>query len=152
MIGVEGEQLGVVTISEALRLGEEAGLELVEISPNSTPPVCKIMDYGKYRFEQKKKEKDNKKKQKIVQVKELTMSPAIEKHDYEVKLKHAMGFLEDGDKVKFTVKFRGREIAHKEMGEAILERFQNDLAELGAPEKKPVLEGKRMMLIIAPKK
>lgn len=141
-----------MTLEKAIELADEKELDLVEIAPQAVPPVCKIIDYGKYRFELKKKEKEQKKKQKVVHLKELTMGPTIEKHDYEVKLKQAQKFLEEGDKVKFTVKFKGRQIAHKEMGEDILKRFGKDLEECAEVEKNPFLEGRKMMLIVGPKK
>lgn len=125
-------------------------MEVVEISPNANPPVCKIMDYGKYKFEQRKREKDLKKKQTIIHVKELTMGPLIEQHDYEVKLKKASQFLEKGDKVKLTVRFRGRQIVHKDKGEDILLRFVADLKELASMEKRPILDGRRMNLVLTP--
>lgn len=148
----EGEQLGVMTIEKAIEIADERELDLVEIAPQATPPVCKIIDYGKYRFEQKKKEKEQKKKQKVVHLKELTMGPTIEKHDFEVKLKQAQKFLAEGDKVKFTVKFKGRQIAHKEMGEDILKRFTKDLEGSAEIEKNPFMEGRKLMLIVGPKK
>ena len=152
VLGEDGEFVGVMSLEQGIALAEEKGLDLIEVSPQVQPPVCKIMDYGKYKFEQKKREKALKKKQTIIQVKELTMGPTIEKHDYEVKLKQAIKFLEKGDKVNFTVRFRGRQLAHKEMGEDILNRFSEDLKEMALPEKKPVLEGRRMMVVLAPKK
>jgi len=152
VVDEEGEFVGIMDLSQGLALAEEKGLDLIEISPQAKPPVCRLMDYGKYKFEQKKREKDLKKKQTIILVKELTMGPTIERHDYEVKLKQAMKFFEKGDKVKFTVRFKGRQLAHKEMGEEILNRFSEDLKELALPEKKPFLEGRKMMVILAPKK
>lgn len=148
----DGEQKGVISYSEAMQLAENADLDLVEVAPQAKPPVCKIMDYGKYKFEQKKKEKELKKKQNIIHVKELTMGPSIEAHDYDVKLKKALGFLEKGDKIKFTIRFRGRQIVHKDRGREILERFAADLEEVAVLEKRPVMEGRRMFLIVAPKK
>ncbi|HOJ50852.1 MAG TPA: translation initiation factor IF-3 [Spirochaetota bacterium] len=152
LVDPDGNQLGVVDINEALLKAKEFNLDLVEIAPQAEPPVCKIMDYGKYRFEQKKKEKEMKKKQHIIQVKELTLTPLIEEHDYQVKLKKAKEFLIRGDKLKLTVKFKGRMIAYSEKGEAILNRFIEDLQDIGIVEKQPKLEGRNMILVMAPKK
>jgi translation initiation factor IF-3 len=136
---------------EALRLAEERQQDLVEIAPNAKPPVCRIMDFGKYKYEQSKREKEARKKQKIISVKEVKMRPNIEDHDFEVKVKNAVRFLKDGDKVKATITFRGREIVHTQIGEQLLQRLANDLKEIGTVERVPKLEGKNMIMILAPK-
>jgi translation initiation factor IF-3 len=148
----DGSQAGVVPLSEALERAENLGFELVEISPTSNPPVCKIMDYGKYKFELRKKEREHKKKQTIVLVKELTMGPSIEEHDFQVKLKKAYEFLEEGHRVKLTVRFKGRQIFHKDLGEAVLKRFQEQLEEIATSDRGFLLEGKRLTMILQPKK
>ncbi len=152
MISAEGDKLGAVKLRQALQQAEEAGLDLVEIAPQATPPVCRIMDYGKYRFEQSKKLTLQKKKQKQVQLKEIKMRPGTDVGDYQVKLRSALRFLEDGDKVKFTVRFRGREMAYQEQGQALLRRVEQDIGELGLIEQRPKLEGKQITMVIGPKK
>lgn len=152
LIDVEGEQLGVVSIAEAIKLAEERGHDLVNISPKTNPPVCKIMDYGKYRFEQSKREKEARKKQHIVDIKEVRLSPGIDVHDLNVKVKNATKFLKAGDKVKVSVRFRGREIAHSAVGVDILNNFAQACEEFGTVEKAPKLEGRQMLMFIAPKK
>lgn len=142
--------IGVVTIREALRKAEEAGLDLVEISPNADPPVCKILDYGKYKYEQQKKASEARKKQKIVDVKEIQIRPMIGDHDYEVKLKAAKRFLEDGDKVKVVLRFRGREMAHTEIGMELLKKMITDIGAVGKVEAEPKMEGRQMMMVIGP--
>ena len=151
MIGNDGSQLGVVSGNEARRLAEESDLDLVMISPNAKPPVCKIMDYGKFVYEQSKKEKEAKKKQKIQETKELRITPNIEEHDFGFKAKNARKFLEDGNKVKITVRFRGRELNNTKMGEAVLNQFISNLEDISVVEKKPKLEGKNMFIILAKK-
>jgi len=141
-----------MAIRQALALSEEAGLDLVEIAPNGEPPVCRIMDYGKFRFEQAKKASIAKKKQKNIQVKEIKFRPGTEEADYQVKMRNIRRFLEDGDKVKLTLCFRGREMAHKELGLAMLERIEAELSEDIAVEQRPRLEGRQMVMLIAPKK
>ncbi len=141
-----------MAIRQALALSEEAGLDLVEIAPNGEPPVCRIMDYGKFRFEQAKKASIAKKKQKNIQVKEIKFRPGTEEADYQVKMRNIRRFLEDGDKVKLTLRFRGREMAHKELGLAMLERIEAELSEDIAVEQRPRLEGRQMVMLIAPKK
>ena len=150
MIDESGEQLGVVTPEEGLRRAREAGLDLIEVAPTAQPPVCKIIDYGKYKYEQQKKAAEARKKQKTVDVKEIKMRPGIEEHDYETKFKNAKRYLGEGNKVKFTIRFRGRELTHKEIGREVLDRFVEDLKELGKIESPPKLEGRQMTMIVAP--
>lgn len=152
MIGENGEQIGVVSLDEALRISEEAELDLVEIVPNAEPPVCRVMDYGKYLFEQTKKRQAAKKKQKQIQVKEVKFRPGTDDGDYQVKLRNLTRFLNHGDKVKVTMRFRGREMAHQELGAQMLERIENDLEELGQVEQYPKMEGRQMVMVLAPKK
>ena len=150
--GAAGEQLGVMLTRDALQMAEEQHLDLVEVAPKAKPPVCRIMDFGKYRYEQQKREKEAKKKQKVITIKEVKLRPNIEQHDFDVKLKNALRFVEEGNKVKAYVFFRGRSIMFKEQGELLLARFANDLEEVGKPEALPKLEGKRMIMMLAPKK
>ena len=145
-------ETGIYTIQEALRIADEQGLDLIEISPNAAPPVCKILDYQKFLYQQKKHQKEQKAKQTKVVVKEIRFGPQTDDHDYNFKLKHAMGFLQEGAKVKAYVFFRGRSILFKEQGEVLLLRFANDLEEYGKVEQMPVLEGKRMIIMLSPKK
>jgi translation initiation factor IF-3 len=152
LIGADGEKVGVVKIRQALEQAEEAGLDLVEIAPNGAPPVCRIMDYGKYRFEQSKKLAQQRKKQKQIQIKELKLRPVTDMGDYVVKIRNAIRFLEEGDKVKFTIRFRGRELAYHEQGMEILERIAKDLDAVGVIEQKAKLEGRQFVMVIAPKK
>ncbi|HAT4313626.1 translation initiation factor IF-3 [Clostridium perfringens] len=152
LISSTGEQLGVVSGRDAQKMADEAELDLVMISPNAKPPVCKIMDYGKFIYEQSKKEKEAKKKQKVISVKEIRVSPTIEKHDLEIKAKNAKKFLEAGDKVKITVRFRGREAEHSHVGIKILDSFLAQLEEVCSVEKPAKLEGRNMIMILAPKK
>ena len=152
LISETGEKLGVVTLVRALELAEEKKLDLVLVSPNSQVPVCKIMNYGKYKFEQSKKEKEAKKKQKVQETKELRITPNIEEHDFGFKAKNARKFLEDGNKVKITVRFRGRELNNTKMGEDVLNKFIENLADISSVEKSPKLEGKNMFIILATKK
>jgi translation initiation factor IF-3 len=140
---------GVVSISEALRVAEDSGLDLVEVSPNADPPVCKVLDYGKYKYEQQKKANEARKKQKIIDIKEVKIRPGIEKHDYDVKMRNARRFLEDGDKVKFTMRFRGREMAHQDIGLNLLKKMQEELSDIGTSELEPKLEGRQMIMILA---
>ena len=151
LIDVDGNQLGVVSIKEAFAKAEEKNLDLVEISPQAKPPVCKIMDYGKYRFEQAKREKETRKNQKIVNIKEVKMSPSIDVHDFNTKVNQALKFLKSGDKVKITVKFRGREHHHTALGQDVLARVAEALAEVGNVEKQAKLEGRNMAMVVAPK-
>ena len=152
LIDSEGQQLGIMSLQKALDAAEEKGLDLVNISPKDNPPVCKIMDYGKFRFEQAKKEKEAKKNQRIVEVKEIRFSPKIDVHDFEVKARNATKFLTGGDKVKVTVRFRGREMAHTEIGENLLKRFAEECADVAVMDKPPKLEGRQMIMFLAPVK
>lgn len=151
VVGDEGEQLGVMSPREAMEIANERHLDLVEIAPTAKPPVCRIMDYGKYRYEQQKREKEAKKKQKVIDVKEVKFRPGIEDHDFEVKLKNAMRFLNDGDKVKCTIMFRGRELTHPELGEALLDRVAEKLKDVAVVARKSKLEGRNMIMIVDPK-
>ena len=145
------EQLGIMTLHEAIRIAEEKGLDLVEVAPNGRPPVCRIMNYGKYRYEQQKRDKEAKKKQKVFQLKEVKLRPNIEDHDFYVKLKNAQRFLADGNKVKVTIMFRGREMTHPELGGEVLERFAKELGDSIVREKPPKLEGRNMTMVVGPK-
>ena len=151
VIGADGSQLGIMTSSDALALAEEKDLDLVKIAPNAVPPVCKIMDYGKFRFEQLKKEKEAKKNQRVVEVKEIRMSPSIDTNDLNTKIKNAMKFLNDGNRVKVTVRFRGREMAHTSLGEVLLKQFGESCAEVATVEKGAKLEGRNMSMFLSPK-
>ncbi|RPE86291.1 translation initiation factor 3 (bIF-3) [Vespertiliibacter pulmonis] len=149
----DGEQVGIVSIQDALARAEAAELDLVEISPNAEPPVCRIMNYGKFIYEKEKAAKEQKKKQKVVQVKEIKFRPGTDEGDYQVKLRSLIRFLEEGDKAKITVRFRGREMAHQEIGMEVLERVKNDLAEISVVESAPGrLEGRQAVMVLAPKK
>lgn len=152
VISGDGEQLGIMSAEDALELAAKRNLDLVKISPQAKPPVCKIMDYGKYRFEMAKKEKENRKNQRVVNIKEVKLSPSIDTHDFETKLKAAVKFLNSGDKVKVTVRFRGREVQHAKLGEELLQRFLDGVGDAGSVEKKPKLEGRLMAMVISPKK
>ncbi len=151
VIGENGSQLGIMSAAQAQDTANKLNLDLVKISPNANPPVCKIMDYGKYRFEMAKREKENRKNQKVVSIKEVKLSPSIDTHDFETKLKAAVKFLQGGDKVKVTVRFRGREVQHAKLGEELLQRFCDGLDGAGVVEKKPKLEGKNMAMVVSPK-
>ena len=151
VITADGEQLGVMSGRAAQQLAVERHLDLVEIAPTAKPPVCKIMDYGKFRYEQQKREKEARKKQKTFDIKEVKLRPGIEDHDFNVKYKNAVRFLEDGDKVKVTIMFRGRELSHPEHGEVLLNRMAQQLKEIAVVERVPKLEGKNMIMIVAPK-
>ena len=150
LIDEEGEQLGIVALSEALVVAQGKELDLVEISPDAEPPVCRIMDYGKHLFELKQKQKDSRKKTRQTQIKEMKFRPGTDIGDYQVKIRNLVRFLEAGDKAKVTVRFRGREMAHQELGLQLLQRIEADLAEYGSVEQKPNLEGRQMMMVIAP--
>ncbi len=152
LIGADGDQVGVVTIEEALEQAKASSLDLVEIVPNAEPPVCRVMDFGKFLFDQNKKRHAAKKRQKQIQVKELKFRPGTDVGDYEIKLRNLKRFLTSGDKVKITLRFRGREMAHQELGVKMLKRIEEDLAELGAVEQFPKMEGRQMVMVIAPKK
>ena len=152
LIGADGEQIGIVSIDEALQVAEEAKLDLVEISADANPPVCRIMDYGKHLFEKKKQVAAAKKNQKQVQVKEVKFRPGTEEGDYQVKLRNLVRFLSDGDRAKVSLRFRGRELAHQELGMELLKRVETDLAEYGSVEQHPKMEGRQLIMVIAPKK
>ena len=151
VIGADGAQLGIMSAETALRMAEEQEMDLVKIAPNSVPPVCKIMDYGKFRFEQMKKEKEAKKNQHVVEIKEVRMSPNIDTNDFNVKLKNAQKFLKEGNRVKVTVRFRGREMAHTSIGEVLLKQFGEQCAEIATVEKNPKLDGRHMTMFLSPK-
>lgn len=146
-----GEQLGIMPTREALRMAEEQHLDLVEVAPKAKPPVCRIMDFGKYRYEQQKREKEAKKKQKVISIKEVKLRPNIEQHDFDVKLKNALRFVQEGNKVKVTIMFRGRELSHPELGKEVLQRVAAELKDLVSIERDAKLEGKNMIMILAPK-
>ncbi|MBE6074988.1 MAG: translation initiation factor IF-3 [Selenomonas ruminantium] len=146
-----GEQLGIMPTREALRMAEEQHLDLVEVAPKAKPPVCRIMDFGKYRYEQQKREKEAKKKQKVISIKEVKLRPNIEQHDFDVKLKNALRFVEEGNKVKVTIMFRGRELSHPELGKEVLGRVAEKLGDSVSIERNAKLEGKNMTMIVAPK-
>jgi translation initiation factor IF-3 len=150
LIGADGEQLGIVPIAEAQQKADSANLDLVLIAPQAKPPVCKIIDYGKYRFETVKKEREHRKNQKIMVIKEIRLSSNIDEHDFMVKVNHAIKFLKEGDKVKTSIRFRGREITHAQLGQQCLERFGEKVSEFGVVEKRPKLEGRSMTMFIAP--
>jgi translation initiation factor IF-3 len=152
LIGDDGSQLGVVSILEARRMCEEAGLDLVEVSPEAKPPVCRVMDYGKYKFQMSKRKAAAKKKQKQIQIKEVKFRPATEEADYQVKVRNIIKFLEQGDKAKVTVRFRGREMAHPELGKQLLQRMMVDLANDGTVEQHPKFEGRQIVMVLGPKK
>ncbi len=151
VIGSEGEQLGIMPRNEALALAEEKGLDLINISPNASPPVCKILDYGKYRYEIQKREKESKKKQKMIQVKEIRLSTFIEDHDIQVKANTASKFLKEGDKVKVTLRFRGRERDCTNRGIEVMKKFAESLAEIASVEKEPKMEGRSLTMFLTPK-
>ncbi len=152
LIGAEGEQLGIVAVAEALRLADEAELDLVEIAPLAEPPVCRVMDVGKFRYAESKKQHEAKLKQKQVQIKEIKFRPGTDEGDYNIKLRNLIKFLEDGDKTKITLRFRGREIAHQQIGMQLMERVKQDLLEHGVIEQFPKMEGRQMVMVISPKK
>jgi len=151
LIGEDGEQLGIMSSDEALNIADERGLDLVKISPQAVPPVCKLMNYGKFRFEQSKREKEAKKNQHVVEIKEIRMSPGIDVGDFNTKLKNAQKFLADGNRVKVSVRFRGREMAHTEIGKTLLEKFAEQCAEVSTMEKSAKMEGRNMSIFLAPK-
>ena len=151
LIGDQGEQLGIMSAQEALKIAVERELDLVKIAPGSNPPVCKVMDYGKFRFEQAKKEKEAKKNQRVIEIKEIRMSPGIGENDFNTKLKNGQKFLTDGDRVKVSVRFRGREMAHTEIGEQLLKDFAAKCADIATLDKNPKLEGRNMSMFLSPK-
>ena len=152
LLGKENEPLGVFRLGEARRMAEEADVDLVEIAPNATPPVCRLMDYGKFRYQEQKRAAEAKARQKVVQIKEVKFRPQTDDGDYNIKLRNMIGFLQDGDKVKITLRFRGREMAHQEFGIRLLERVRNDIEEIAQVESMPRLEGRQMVMMVAPKK
>jgi translation initiation factor IF-3 len=151
LIDSEGEMIGVLPIREALARAAEAGLDLLEISPNAVPPVCKLTDFGKFKYEQQKKRNEAKKKQKVIEIKEIKMRPNIDDHDYGVKMRAMISFLEEGDKVKVTLRFRGREMAHMDLGAKVLERVRTELDEKAKVESMPRVEGRQMVMVLTPK-
>ena len=151
LIGENGEQIGVVPTSEGLKRAKEGNLDLVEVAPTAKPPVCRIMDYSKYKYDQEKKERVARKKQRIMHVKEIRLKPNIEEHDYQTKLRHLRRFLERGDKAKVTLMFRGREMAHVDTGRQVMNRLMKDLSEVSMVERPPILEGRFMVMYLAPK-
>ena len=152
LIGAEGQQLGIMSSQEALKIADEQGLDLVKISPQAVPPVCKLMNYGKFRFEQSKKEKEARKNQHVVEIKEIRMSPGIDVGDFNTKLKNAQKFIADGNRVKVSVRFRGREVTHASLGQELLHRFAELCSECSTVEKQPKLEGRQMLMFLAPAK
>ena len=151
LIGADGENIGVVPIRQAIMMAEEANLDLVEISPDAKPPVCKILDYGKFKFQEQKKAAEARKKQKVIEIKEIKMRPTIDDHDYDVKMKAMKRFFDDGDKVKVTLRFRGREMAHQHLGMDLLNRVQKDTEIFAKLEQYPKMEGRQMMMVLAPR-
>jgi translation initiation factor IF-3 len=152
LVDADGEMVGVVTIDKALERAEQAGLDLVEVSPNADPPVCKILDYGKLKYQEQKKKSEARKKQKTIEVKEIKMRPNIDTHDYDVKMKAIHKFIGEGDKVKVTIRFRGREMAHQELGMQLLQRVRGETDEEAKVEHEPTMEGRQMIMVLAPSK
>jgi translation initiation factor IF-3 len=151
LVDQRGQMVGVVGRNEALTMAANAGLDLVEIAPNADPPVCKILDFGKYKYEEQKKKNEARKKQKVIEVKEIKLRPGIDDHDYEVKRRSMVKFIEEGDKVKVTMRFRGRELAHQELGMDVLMRVRDDLDEIAKIEQMPRMEGRQMTMVVSPK-
>jgi translation initiation factor IF-3 len=151
LVDERGNMVGVVGRNEALTMASDAGLDLVEIAPNADPPVCKILDFGKYKYEEQKKKNEARKKQKIIEVKEIKLRPSIDDHDYDVKMRSMIKFIEEGDKVKVTMRFRGRELAHQELGMDVLVRVRDDLDEIAKVEQMPRMEGRQMIMVMSPK-
>jgi translation initiation factor IF-3 len=151
LIGADGANVGVVPIRQAIMMAEEASLDLVEISPDAKPPVCKILDYGKFKFQEQKKAAEARKKQKVIEIKEIKMRPMIDDHDYDVKMRAIKRFFEEGDKVKITLRFRGRELSHQQLGMNLLRKVQDDVAEIAKVEAFPRMEGRQMLMVLAPK-
>jgi translation initiation factor IF-3 len=152
LVGVDNEPLGIVKLADAFRLSEQQDVDLVEIAPQAAPPVCRLMDYGKFKYSEAKKQHEAKLKQKVIQVKEVKFRPGTDDGDYNVKLRNLIRFLDDGDKTKITLRFRGREMAHQEIGMRMLERLRTDLEEVGQVEQMPKMEGRQMIMVLAPKK
>lgn len=151
LVDQNGNMVGVVTVNEGIRLAEQAGLDLVEISPGASPPVCKILDYGKYKYEVQKKAHEARRKQKVIQIKEIKLRPTIDKHDLQIKMRNVLSFLDDGDKVRITLRFRGREMDHQELGVQVLDRVQEALKDHAKIEQSPKIEGKQIVMTVAPK-
>jgi translation initiation factor IF-3 len=151
LVDERGKMVGIVGLNEALTMASDAGLDLVEIAPNADPPVCKILDFGKYKYEEQKKKNEARKKQKIIEVKEIKLRPSIDDHDYDVKMRSMVKFIEEGDKVKVTMRFRGRELAHQELGMDVLVRVKDDLDEIAKVEQMPRMEGRQMTMVVSPK-
>ena len=151
LIDAEGANIGVVPIRQAMMMAEEANLDLVEISPDAKPPVCKILDYGKFKFQEQKKAAEARKKQKVIEIKEIKMRPMIDDHDYDVKMRAIKRFFEEGDKVKITLRFRGREMAHQELGQQLLDRVKKDTVEIAKVESEPRFEGRQIVMVLAPR-
>ncbi|MEM6903090.1 MAG: translation initiation factor IF-3 [Pseudomonadota bacterium] len=151
LVDADGEMVGVVDIEEALRRADEAGLDLVEVAGQADPPVCKVLDYGKYRYEAQKRQNEARKKQKVIDVKEIKVRPNIDSHDYDVKMRNARRFIDDGDKVKVTLRFRGREMAHQDLGMNVLNRIREDLDEIAKVEQMPKMEGRQAIMVLAPR-
>lgn len=151
LVGADGEQIGVVPRSQALQAAEEAGLDLVEVAPNAEPPVCKILDYGRFKYEAQKKKNEARKRQKTIDVKEVKMRPGIDQHDYDIKMRSVRRFLDEGDKVKVTLRFRGREMVHQDIGVRVLQRVREELDEIAKVEQFPKMEGRQLIMVIAPK-
>jgi translation initiation factor IF-3 len=151
LIGADGANVGVVPIRQAIMMAEEANLDLVEISPDAKPPVCKILDYGKFKFQEQKKAAEARKKQKVIEIKEIKMRPMIDDHDYDVKMRAIKRFFEEGDKVKITLRFRGREMAHQELGQQLLDRVKKDTVEIAKVESEPRFEGRQIVMVLAPR-
>ncbi len=151
LVDADGEMVGVVSLQEGLEMAEEVGLDLVEVSPAAEPPVCKILDYGKFKYAEQKKRNEARKKQKVIEIKELKMRPGIEEHDYQTKMRSMFRFLDEGDKVKITIRFRGREMAHQDLGMRVLDRIQQDVVEVAKIEQTPRTEGRMMTMVLAPK-
>jgi translation initiation factor IF-3 len=151
LVGADGEMIGVLPTRQAIMQAEEVGLDLVEISPNAVPPVCKLLDYGKFKYEQQKKRNEARKKQKVIEVKEIKLRPNIDDHDFDVMMRRARGFFEDGDKVKFTLRFRGREMVHQELGADVLKRVREEMEPVAKVEQMPLLEGKFMVMVMSSK-
>jgi translation initiation factor IF-3 len=151
LVDENGEQVGVVSVADALRRAEDAGLDLMEVSPNADPPVCKILDYGRFRYEAQKKKNEARKKQKVIEVKEIKMRPNIDTHDYEVKMRAIHRFIDEGDKVKVTMRFRGREMVHQDLGKQVLDRVREEMEEKAKVEQFPKIEGRQMTMVMAPR-
>jgi translation initiation factor IF-3 len=151
LVREDGSMVGVVSTREAISMAADAGLDLVEVSPNATPPVCKILDFGKFKYEEQKRKNEARKKQKVIEVKEIKLRPGIDTHDYDVKMRSIHRFLEEGDKVKVTMRFRGREMAHQELGAKVLDKVKSDLDEIAKVESAPRMEGRQMIMVISPK-